>query len=819
MGNLIRNTSDQEVIFSNQIMLAMQQIAGAAYSDDVLAALREHLLSFTDHISLIYLGEGTNLRSAVVLGVWDRGNFGLKAGFPDAVQQIVQEQTVVLSGASSANTAQEPVRQYMQDALHANSMIILPLKAGDRLNGYLVVARRDPGGFEERVVQQLLTVSWPLAMAIDRFALNGALTREYSNTRLFSELTGGLTGLLDLQMLGEATSRILSDRVPFSHMSFMLVQADLQHLRAITLIGQKIPESIEWAGTLLEHAISEDTAFVDETPGEVRTWGLRDVVSLGAIPLKQNDDLVGLLVVGVGEGVSLTGSDLALAGQIGSILTGVVSNVQMIENLQNMLQETSTLYSTSLALNAAQTIEEVYATALGETNHLANADRISLYLGGPDAREQLEYVEMVAIWEDNALHIQPRPLRFALEKVPILSQFPQSRSNMIFNNIKDDSRIPIELRANYTASSINAVMMLPLSTGATWLGALLVEAKRGQNFENSHARICRSLADQAALAIDLQLLMLQTRQAISRERALRQITDRIRSTEVVSEVMEIASEELSRALNLPISELTGLNLSESTLYSLSRADREFIESITIQVALATQNLNLRQAEREAASRDQVLRSMATLLTSSLDLDAVLNLLISNIGRVFSYNAAEILFIEGDMARIAATQRNIDDSVASSELLQMRFPIEQFSHLSRMVTSRTPLLIEDVRQDSTWPESGYYRWVQSYLGTPIVAGEVVLGLINLYSATAGAYDTEDTETLQTFANQAAIALRNAQLYDAARRQAELVDGIASELQHAAGMSEVMEATVRTLSTTLKDYDVRLQLTPSSPKQEE
>jgi GAF domain-containing protein len=62
--------------------------------------------------------------------------------------------------------------------------------------------------------------------------------------------------------------------------------------------------------------------------------------------------------------------------------------------------------------------------------------------------------------------------------------------------------------------------MIPVSTGATWIGALLMENRSKNLFSSEQARVCRNVADQAALVIGSQILLTHARQATAREHAL-----------------------------------------------------------------------------------------------------------------------------------------------------------------------------------------------------------------------------------------------------------------------------------------------------------
>ena len=62
-----------------------------------------------------------------------------------------------------------------------------------------------------------------------------------------------------------------------------------------------------------------------------------------------------------------------------------------------------------------------------------------------------------------------------------------------------------------------------------------------------------------------------------------------------------------------------------------------------------------------------------------------------------------------------------------------------------------------------------RWIRSNVTAPILAKGKLLGFISLDSAVPGYFQLEHLERLQAFADQAAIAIENARLFEAAEQE--------------------------------------------------
>ncbi len=96
----------------------------------------------------------------------------------------------------------------------------------------------------------------------------------------------------------------------------------------------------------------------------------------------------------------------------------------------------------------------------------------------------------------------------------------------------------------------------------------------------------------------------------------------------------------------------------------------------------------------------------------------------------------------------------------------------------IIRNKEPILISTKAEAESWyDEPGREDYLGremfgSWLGVPMVAGEKVLGVIAIYHPTRdNVYSSDDLDTLQAMASQAAIALDNATLYYEANRELE------------------------------------------------
>ena len=93
----------------------------------------------------------------------------------------------------------------------------------------------------------------------------------------------------------------------------------------------------------------------------------------------------------------------------------------------------------------------------------------------------------------------------------------------------------------------------------------------------------------------------------------------------------------------------------------------------------------------------------------------------------------------------------------------------------VIATRRPLVIRDAANDprlAAIHESVRHEGYHSVALLPLVHGDETLGMLAFYHETERDYSSEDLELAQTFANQAAIAIKNARLFDQSREVAAL-----------------------------------------------
>ncbi|MCA9920870.1 MAG: GAF domain-containing protein [Anaerolineales bacterium] len=264
-------------------------------------------------------------------------------------------------------------------------------------------------------------------------------------------------------------------------------------------------------------------------------------------------------------------------------------------------------------------------------------------------------------------------------------------------------------------------------------------------------------------------------------------------------------------LTVPLRTIQGnlgaLQILDKQIDKFSEADLQLVEALADSVAAAIGNSRLFAAEREHRRLAEVLRDTATSLNQNLDLEQVLDFVLDNVKRIIPCDIVNIMLVDSGIAHIVR-YHGFMDCANEDDVKALHFSIDDVPHFHRMITSMQPCIIPDTSQDPDWVQLVPTHYVHSYIGVPIQRGKRTIGFINIDNLTTNVVTATHAKQLQDFANQAAMAIRNAQLYQLS--QQEVANRLAAE-KEVQQQNEFLNMVMSSLThpfyvVDVKDYSI-------------
>jgi diguanylate cyclase (GGDEF)-like protein len=178
-------------------------------------------------------------------------------------------------------------------------------------------------------------------------------------------------------------------------------------------------------------------------------------------------------------------------------------------------------------------------------------------------------------------------------------------------------------------------------------------------------------------------------------------------------------------------------------------------------------------EKEQRELAEAYRDVLVALTSTLEFDKVLDLIMENIHKVMPYGMTNLVLIDPDGIGRVARCIGYENKSVLEWVKTVEFHMDKVRTYQIMMETGKPLIVHDTHKADYW----LYKQnnIHSYLGAPILIKGHTLGFINQDHSDPDFYNEEQAERLQAFADLAAIALENARLFKLTEEMA-IVDGL-------------------------------------------
>ena len=239
----------------------------------------------------------------------------------------------------------------------------------------------------------------------------------------------------------------------------------------------------------------------------------------------------------------------------------------------------------------------------------------------------------------------------------------------------------------------------------------------------------------------------------------------------------VADEDVRSELAIPVRAgdevVAVLNLESGQPHAFNEQDLRFYSAIAGQLGIAMENAQLFEAERQQRQLAEALEKAAVAVSSTLELEQVLDRILEQVEQVVPGHSFNIMLIENGRARVVRS-RGYEKMDLAEEVVERPLPIADYPHWIEMTQSGEPVVVDDTSLDAAWNAREGWLWLRSYMGAPIQVGDTTVGFLSVDGTEPGQFNSDDANRLKTFASHAATAIENARLYERLRDHAETLE---------------------------------------------
>ena len=243
--------------------------------------------------------------------------------------------------------------------------------------------------------------------------------------------------------------------------------------------------------------------------------------------------------------------------------------------------------------------------------------------------------------------------------------------------------------------------------------------------------------------------------------------------------------------------------------ALTELDLPFLDTVARQFAAAVYSAGLFEEAAQQVHRLDALRRVASDIGSKLDLDQTLTGLVDHATVLFQADRAAVFLRGTDGQVVPAVSRGLSPTYLAAV---REFPVPSLPGLA--VAARRPMFATGYADDprgSAVRAAVIQEGFDTLCTAPLLDGQVVLGLLNVYHDRPHPWTDGELDTLAAFAAQAQVAIKTAQDYSQMATwaaQLQSIQQLGARLNGLTSVREIGSAIATELHQLIDYHNVRV-----------
>ncbi len=176
------------------------------------------------------------------------------------------------------------------------------------------------------------------------------------------------------------------------------------------------------------------------------------------------------------------------------------------------------------------------------------------------------------------------------------------------------------------------------------------------------------------------------------------------------------------------------------------------------IALAVQNMLLRQIDRDRHRLMETLHHVGRALSRPMDTQAAFEMILQQLANVIPYDRGSIMLQNDALLELVAAR----GFPGSKRAFRWRVPVRAGDVYDEIRRTQRPLVLDDALRRADWFHLQDLLPARSWIGIPLIHEDKVIGMLSLARETYTPFTEDEINFAAVFAWQATIALENARL---------------------------------------------------------
>jgi len=223
-------------------------------------------------------------------------------------------------------------------------------------------------------------------------------------------------------------------------------------------------------------------------------------------------------------------------------------------------------------------------------------------------------------------------------------------------------------------------------------------------------------------------------------------------------------------------------------------DEELGLALANHASIAIDNARLFDVEQKRRKQAEILREATGTLTSFFEPNKLFENIFVSLAKLVNYDSVSIELVNNEYVEIVAGQ-NIPGELIGKKYL---FNPKKWDDSGNL---RKPVIISDIQAEERFEKFEQTNYIRCWMGIPLLSKDKTIGFLNFDSRTPDFFNQEHAAIAQTFANQVAIAIENARLFQEESRRSQIIEAMANIANEIAITREVIPALDKIADRTL------------------